>query len=295
MLSCIGDILPKFEDKHKLIFQSYDGAPVMSGSQRSVQSIVKETLPNAHYVHCYAHQLNLVLHQAVSQIPSFRIFFANLNGLTDFFYRSTKRIACLDECAAKRIPRSVQTRWNFQSRIVLPVFEHKVSLIECFEKITLTWKGNEVSVNKASGLLQWLKDKEFLLFLKFFSQLMPHVDILYAQLQKLQICPTIIKESIKKFIQAINNARDKIPYVLTNYQSAPSSAKRSRLSIFDEVDLRKLRIFSGVCDIIISHYCKRFAFTENLVAATLSERQLFAKYNQCFPTEVVRNAVKSFP
>ena len=115
-LSCIGDALPKFKDKHKLISQRYDGAPVMSGSQRSVQSIVKEASPNAHYVQCYAHQLNLVLHQAASQIPNISMFFANLNGFSDFFYRSTKRIACLDECAAKRIPLSVQTRWNFQNK-----------------------------------------------------------------------------------------------------------------------------------------------------------------------------------
>ena len=68
-----------------------------SDSRRSA----KETFPNAH---CYAHQLNLVPQQAASQIPSFRIFFANLNGFTAFFNRSTERIACPDECAAKRIP-----------------------------------------------------------------------------------------------------------------------------------------------------------------------------------------------
>jgi len=96
------------------------------------------------------------------------------------------------------------------------VFEHKASLIACFEKITLTWKGDEVSVCKASGLLRWLKDKEFLLFLEFFSQLMPHVDILYAQLQKRQVCPTIIKENTQNFIHAINDIRHKIPDFLTN-------------------------------------------------------------------------------
>ena len=291
VLSCIGDVLPKIEDKYKLISQSYDGAPVMSGSQRSVQSIVKEVFPNPHYVNCYAHQLNLVLHQVASQIPSIRIFFANLNGFLDFFCRSTKRIACLDECAAKRIPRSVQTRWNFQSRIVSTVFEHKACLIECFEKITLTWKGDEVSVCKASRLLRWLKDKEFLLFLEFFSQLMPHVDILYAQLQKRQTCPTIIKENIQNFIHAINDIRDRIPDFLTNIQST-TSARRPRLSISVE---ENLRIFSEVCDIIISCCCSRFAFSEHLVAATLFDSQSFAKYDQCFPTEVVRNAVKSFP
>ena len=195
------------------------------------------------------------------------------------------------QCAAKRIPRSVQTRWNFHSRIVSTVFEHKASLIACFEKITFTWKGDEVSVCKASGLLRWLKDKEFLLFLEFFSQLMPHVDILYAQLQKWQICPTKIKENIQNFIHAINGIRDKIPDFLTNNQSTPS-ARSPRLSSSGE---ENLRIFSEVCDIIISHCCSRFAFSEHLVAATLFDSQSFAKYDQCFPTEVVRNAVKSFP
>ena len=59
--------------------------------------------------------------------------------------------------------------------------------------------------------------------------------------------------------------------------------------------MRNLRIFSEACDIIISHCCSRFAFSEHFVAATLFDSQSFAKYDQCFPTEVVRNAVKSFP
>ena len=123
MLNCLDHVLQSLEDKHKLIAQSYDGAAVMSGSHRGVQSIVKESYPNAHYVHCYAHQLNLVLQQAASQISSVRVFFANLNGFSAFFSRSPKRTARLDECNARRIPHSVQTRWNFRSRIVSTVFE----------------------------------------------------------------------------------------------------------------------------------------------------------------------------
>eukprot|EP00795_Rhopilema_esculentum_P004012 gene4012-20179_t len=167
----------------------------MSGSHRGVQSIVNESYPNAHYVHCYAHQLNLVLQQAASQIS--RVFFANLNGFSAFFSRSPKRTACLDECVARRIPCSVQTRWNFRYRIVSTVFEYKEDLIQCLEKTMLTWKKDQVSVREASGFVRWLKDKDFLLYLEFFHHLMPHVDILYAQLQKRQICPVSIKKSIQ--------------------------------------------------------------------------------------------------
>ena len=46
--------------------------------------MVKEAYPNVHYVNCYAHQLNLILQQAVSKINSVRLFFANLNAFSVF-------------------------------------------------------------------------------------------------------------------------------------------------------------------------------------------------------------------
>ena len=50
------------------------------------------------------------------------------------------RVSCLDNCVAIRIPRSVQTRWNFECRIVSTVFEHKDDFKECFNRIVNTWK-----------------------------------------------------------------------------------------------------------------------------------------------------------
>ena len=114
---------------------------------------------------CYAHQLNLILQQAVSQITSVRVLFANLNAFSVFFSPSPRRVSCLDDCVARRIPRSVQTRWNFHSRIVFTVFEHKGDLRKCFELIINTWKlvfvRDKVSVCKASGLCHWLQDRKF--------------------------------------------------------------------------------------------------------------------------------------
>ena len=44
-----------------MIGQGYDGASTMSGKEKGVQAIVKESYPLAVYVHCSAHILNLVL------------------------------------------------------------------------------------------------------------------------------------------------------------------------------------------------------------------------------------------
>ena len=140
VLSCLNSILRGTHDKQKLVAQCYDSASVMSGQHRGAQSIVKVAYPNAHYVHFHSHQLNLVLQQAVSQITSLRVFFTNLNAFSVFFSRSPKRVSCLDDCVARRIRRSVQTRWNFQNRIVSTLFEHKDDWMKCFELIINTWR-----------------------------------------------------------------------------------------------------------------------------------------------------------
>ena len=100
------------------------------------------------------------------------------------------RVSCLDDCVTINIPRSVQTKWNFESRIVSTAFEYKDDLKEHFNRMVNTRKKDRASVRDASGLLHRLEDRSFILYLRFFLQLIPRVDVLYAQLQKRQISST---------------------------------------------------------------------------------------------------------
>ena len=107
----------------KLVAQTYDGAAVLSGVNRGVQARMKEVYNNAHFIHCYAHQLNLIVQKAASQNSSVRIFFANLAGIPSFFSRSSLRISALERItnSRRRVPRPSSTRWNFKSRTVSTV------------------------------------------------------------------------------------------------------------------------------------------------------------------------------
>ena len=96
----------------KLICQTYDGASALSGIHKGVQTRIQEVYKNAHYIHCYAHQLNLVLEKATSQNSSVKIFFSSLSGIPAFFHRSSKRMAVLDSIAGQRLPAPSTTRWN---------------------------------------------------------------------------------------------------------------------------------------------------------------------------------------
>ena len=137
-----------------------------------------------------------------------------------------------------------------------------------------------------SGLLLWLEDRSFILYLRFFQQLMPHVDVLYAQLQKCQISSAFIQTCFRNFLVSINNVRGKIPDIFYNDSCAVEEeplAKRPRCAYFDE---EILMILEEICDIIVSNSSSRFAVTRHLVAATIFQSSSFPIFEQCFPTRL---------
>nr|CAI5854680.1 unnamed protein product [Callosobruchus analis] len=124
------------DDPEKLIAQSYDGAAVMSGAINGVHKHVQEQYPRANFVHCYAHQANLIMSHATSSNSDCRIFFAHLTGLCTFFSTSPQRAARLEEFLHKKsLPRSSKIKWNFNSRTVNAVYEQREYIIEALEKI----------------------------------------------------------------------------------------------------------------------------------------------------------------
>lgn len=189
----------------KLIAQTYDGASVMRGSVGGVQAKIREVFPQAQYVHCYAHQLKLVMERAASQNSSARVFFCSLSAFPAFFSRSSQRMAMLQKVAGRRIPSSSATRWNFKSRAVNVIFENKDNIIECLLELEKT--ASAVTVREARGLRHYPEDEEFKFWLEFFNKVFPHVDILFNQLQSRQTDTVKVKNAVSHFLSAIESVR----------------------------------------------------------------------------------------
>ena len=102
----------------KLIAQAYDGTAVMRGSINGVQVQMKKFFPHAHYVHCYSHQLNLIIKKMASCQKRLKLFFSSLNGIGVFFNILPKRNSQLKKFCSAQIPRVCETRWNYISRII---------------------------------------------------------------------------------------------------------------------------------------------------------------------------------
>ena len=68
---------------------------VISGHINGVQAIARQEYPFAHFVHCAAHRLNLVLCQSASSISSVKLFFINVGAFSTFTSNAPKRKAFL--------------------------------------------------------------------------------------------------------------------------------------------------------------------------------------------------------
>ena len=78
----------------KLITQTYDGAAVMSGELNGVQAKVKDSAPDAIFIHCLAHKLNLVLIQAALHIQNAIYFFQPLEDYCHSLHHRQKELQC---------------------------------------------------------------------------------------------------------------------------------------------------------------------------------------------------------
>ncbi|XP_049809501.1 zinc finger MYM-type protein 1-like [Schistocerca nitens] len=196
------------ETPEKLTAQCYDGAPVMSGHESGVQTRIREMYSNAHFIHCYAHQLNLIVERCVAGNKQVRIFFSSLEEISTFFSRSSSRTAILDEAVKKRIPTCPQSiRWNFKSRSVTTVYKYQKEVVECLERIIDDDASDYKTINKATRLKGFLQDEDFLFWLNFFNTIMPHCDILFNQLQQRNIDAVKTVEYVSHFADSVQQIR----------------------------------------------------------------------------------------
>lgn len=70
------------------ISQCYDGASVMSGCNTGVRKRVTDVNPKAVYIHCHAHQLNLVLVDSCKSLNHASEFFSLLQCLYNYISSS---------------------------------------------------------------------------------------------------------------------------------------------------------------------------------------------------------------
>lgn len=93
LFKAVKDVFIRYQfDMTKLRGQCYDGASNMSGRHNGLHAKILKVEPRALYVHCNAHNINLVVQDAISAVPWTRDNIGVAKDIIKFVRDSPKRI-----------------------------------------------------------------------------------------------------------------------------------------------------------------------------------------------------------
>ena len=156
-----------------IVSQGYDGASVMSGHCSGVQQRIKEVAPQAVYIHCYAHCLNLVLVDATRRVSDAADFFAVMETIYVFLSSAKAHTIYRQQQAAlhpgkpvRQLQQLSDTRWACRYLAIEAVYSTYDVVLSSLEMIT---EGEDrVKAVEAEGMLHQIKSFKFLISLILF-------------------------------------------------------------------------------------------------------------------------------
>ena len=146
-------------DTKWIVSQGYDGASIMSGKLTGVQQRIKDVAPQATYVHCQAHCLNLVLVDCAKNVPEADEFFQLLQAIYVFMSCSkahevyiSMQMELHPDKQVRQMKRLSDTRWACRYEAVDTTCCTYDSILACLEEIV---DGDDKSkAIEANGILQ---------------------------------------------------------------------------------------------------------------------------------------------
>lgn len=289
--------------RQKLVAQSYDGAAVMASDLNGLQAKVKKAAPSALFVHCHAHRLNLVISSACNGLSSCRVFFSNIAGIPTFFHQSTKRTNALDRVVKRRMPANAPTRWNFKSRLIATVKEHRNALISLFDEILHSPSWDALSVREAYGFLKLLEDFGFLFWLHAFDAIFSLTSSLFDILQSKSFDIGFCRRQIQDTVKLIRSLRcdsefqklyDEVHCIAGDPDEFPT-ARRRLISGSETPKSQYRRSYFEVLDLIITQFELRFLDLDRLKFVALMDIRHFENYTKNFPDASFASLQETYP
>lgn len=285
------EVLNSCQVTDKLVSQTYDGASVMSGCRGGVQTIIRQTCPRAIFIHCYAHQLNLVLLHCSKRIQDVKLFICNLTTFKTFFARSPLRMEELRK-AGFAIPGGSDTRWNFHSRSVFSIFKNYNSLLKIADFIKASDKFDPESTNLAIALNKILNNSKFALMLCLFYKIFVFSDHLYSVLQsKIISNPAICFQEVEQTIKNISKLRTDETVSLCLQESK----KLTNKEIVETVIISFKRVAFEVLDTIVTQMKERFNDIHKLSFIDLLNKNKYQEHLKKTPKKLFQNLNDSYP
>lgn len=313
--SGIVNILERHQlDINKCRGQGYDGAANLSGKYRGLQALIKERVPTAVYVHCAAHNLNLVINDSVSDISEIRGFYTTVQQIYVFFSESLPRWqklnSALDNDTTKRtLKKLCPTRWSSRFDSIFALKNGFAQVMMCLENIIL-FSNKPCETREAKTIRNEMNLFEFIVMLVLQCKILTAINIVSKYLQDPSIdlltASSLLKQAQNNMMQLRNDFQGilvEAKQIATNWKIIPifrARRQRHAKKFFDElaVDERiqhpeekfRVFVFNKCVDIIIQQLTARyesmnditdkFSLLQPRVLCSLEEEEIVERANR---------------
>nr|CAI5846637.1 unnamed protein product [Callosobruchus analis] len=158
----------------------------MSGVYGGLQTLIREHAPNADYVHCAAHALNLVLNDAARHVREVSTFFDNLEKIYTFFGNSIKHWAMLSDDSSEKylitLKKVCPTRWSSRNDALLAVKKNCLLIMKTLYQLNLI-SNKKDEREECKSIINILENFDFLVLVTFFSSLFEIINPVSTALQ----------------------------------------------------------------------------------------------------------------
>ncbi|XP_068127278.1 zinc finger MYM-type protein 1-like [Hyperolius riggenbachi] len=198
--------------------QGYDGAATMSGVYSGVQARIIERQENALYVHCAAHNLNLVLQDAVSDIAEISSFMTTLQQLYTFFGDSEKRwqiLSSFNSESSVTLKKLCPTHWSSRFDSLIALRFRYADVLKALSKIILV-SSKKSEREEAMRIKTKLESFHFIFLIVLQSKILSVVNSLSKVLQSPSMDLSRTAQLIKTAIEEVSQFRNNFDEVKKN-------------------------------------------------------------------------------
>ncbi|XP_030047652.1 uncharacterized protein LOC115461718 [Microcaecilia unicolor] len=191
-----------------IVAQCYDGAAVMAGHVNGVQQKILQDHPTAVYIHCMAHNLNLVLVEACKVNRAATGFFYTLESLFTFFSQPGTHHAYLEAQKMLGVKLELSSlsdmRWACRWENVSAVKNSLGALLSTLLGLSEPPYRRFI---EASGLLKTVRKLEFCVCLIIFYHVLRIIHVTHKALQAEDTTLSRASSVLQKTVDVLQNMR----------------------------------------------------------------------------------------
>ncbi|XP_065639642.1 uncharacterized protein LOC136072365 [Hydra vulgaris] len=193
--------------------QGYDNGANMSGVYKGVQAIILQRNPQAFYMPCNTHNLNLAgVHSLESSVER-KNYFGRIQLLYNLFSGSPIRWKILTETTGLSLHQTSQTRWSARIEAVKPLVKRPREIILSLQKLRDLDLTADLLIDVKS-LEKWIQSFEFIIMTTFWFKALQAINYVSVSFQSENITLDDEMKLMKILIEDLTRLRSSWPELI---------------------------------------------------------------------------------